>query len=213
MVDTVVKPLYSPPTPTAEGTGLDPANVPVRIRGRRPHLRRYGPYKNRTGHWFYVDVTRHGRRSVPLHRDVMERYLGRKLEAEEVVHHKDGNKDNNAVSNLEVKDRRKHTSDHQAPAETVSITCAWCGSTAHKPARYIRHNQGKQKKRGPFCGKRCAGSWTRQEQLSSGRRNLRTPRTPMAEEQPQKLKSGGSTPPEGTTAHVANVAQRQDLKS
>jgi predicted DNA-binding protein YlxM (UPF0122 family) len=49
---------------------------------------------------------------VQEHRLVMEEQIGRHLESHEVVHHKDGNKLNNDASNLVIKSRAKHLSDH-----------------------------------------------------------------------------------------------------
>lgn len=46
------------------------------------------------------------------HRLVMERHLGRKLSRAETVHHRDGNKMNNELSNLEVIDAREHGRIH-----------------------------------------------------------------------------------------------------
>jgi HNH endonuclease len=46
------------------------------------------------------------------HRFVMERHLGRALSSEEVVHHIDGDKANNALENLEVLSRAAHTRLH-----------------------------------------------------------------------------------------------------
>lgn len=46
------------------------------------------------------------------HRFVMEKYLGRKLHSFEIVHHKDGNKLNNDISNLEVMGRADHNRTH-----------------------------------------------------------------------------------------------------
>ena len=43
-----------------------------------------------------------------LHRIVMEDFLGRKLSKNEDVHHKDGNKLNNDINNLEVIDKSEH---------------------------------------------------------------------------------------------------------
>lgn len=40
--------------------------------------------------------------TVPEHRLVMEKYLGRYLEEEEVVHHRDSNPGNNELSNLKL---------------------------------------------------------------------------------------------------------------
>ena len=51
--------------------------------------------------WLYV--SENGRRVARReHRVLMERHLGRKLEPWELVHHKDGNPQNNAIENLEL---------------------------------------------------------------------------------------------------------------
>ena len=47
-------------------------------------------------------VTVHAESCKHLHRTVAERMLGRKLKSGEVVHHIDGNKQNNAPGNLKV---------------------------------------------------------------------------------------------------------------
>ena len=52
--------------------------------------------------------------NVKVHRQVMEEYLGRRLKPSEVVHHKDGNKLNNDISNLEVMSRGDHSKLHRA---------------------------------------------------------------------------------------------------
>lgn len=52
------------------------------------------------------------KRYIYLHRAVMEKELGRYLKPEEQVDHKDGNKKNNDISNLELKKRGPHQRDH-----------------------------------------------------------------------------------------------------
>lgn len=46
---------------------------------------------------------------IRMHRLVMERHLGRKLLPTEDVHHKDGDKTNNSISNLEIVKHGDHT--------------------------------------------------------------------------------------------------------
>lgn len=54
------------------------------------------------------------RRRIRQHRWVMEKHLGRRLQHWEHVHHKDGNRLNNDISNLEVLDHVEHALMHNA---------------------------------------------------------------------------------------------------
>ena len=51
-------------------------------------------------------------KQIMLHRYVMECYLGRKLKHHEIIHHKDGDKLNNNISNLEILTRKEHLKKH-----------------------------------------------------------------------------------------------------
>lgn len=66
--------------------------------------------------WVYI--TQDGKRTARReHRLVMEQYLGRRLEPEELVHHKNGVLDDNRVENLELSTFSEHTTEHHTGSE------------------------------------------------------------------------------------------------
>lgn len=62
--------------------------------------------------WNGYRLTSVNGKQVRAHRRVMEQHLGRRLEADECVHHIDGDRTNNVLSNLCVMKRRDHASHH-----------------------------------------------------------------------------------------------------
>lgn len=64
-------------------------------------------------------------KAILEHRYVMEQHLGRPLKSSELVHHRDGNKLNNDLSNLELTDRSAHPKQH----------CEMFRSETHKQCR------------------------------------------------------------------------------
>ncbi len=61
----------------------------------------------------YIFLYQSSRKYKAEHRLVMEQHLGRELSSDEIVHHKDGDKTNNDISNLEIVTRSEHINIHR----------------------------------------------------------------------------------------------------
>jgi hypothetical protein len=89
------------------------------------------------------------------HRYVMEQHLGRALTSEEVVHHLDGNKDNNHITNLIVLSKIDHGKLHRwmdskiivdkPETQPIIVECAHC------KAKFKRLNKDSK-----YCSNECA---------------------------------------------------------
>ena len=102
---------------------------------------------------------------IHVHRIVMEQKIGRLLAPNEVVHHKDHNKLNNSIDNLELLTKSEHAKEHakERPAKIAILVCPECKKDFRKAVRNI----GWAKLN--FCGHSCKGKYYRRLQP----RNLR----------------------------------------
>jgi len=82
-------------------------------------------------------------KQVHEHRFVLEQHLQRKLTPFEVVHHKDGNKLNNALSNLEVfSSQSDHVQEHRHTfSSAIERQCSKCREIQPVSAFYLRNDR------------------------------------------------------------------------
>ena len=123
-------------------------------------------YKQKDGRRFIVykgsDNKYH---SKSYARYLMEQYLGRELTDREEVHHKDHNKTNDVIENLEVKDKTVHRKEHFKKATTIEH-CYICKKEIVVDSRR-RANHYRSKNKNPdkwFCSKHCSGIFGQKEQ-------------------------------------------------
>lgn len=100
---------------------------------------------------------------VPYARYLMEQYLGRKLREDEEVHHKDHDKTNDVIENLEVINSTVHRKHHNPLKYKDTIEqCYVCGKSFTFTAKQ-HSNKYKERKRKPdtvdkyFCSRKCSG--------------------------------------------------------
>lgn len=68
-----------------------------------------------------------GGRTVQVHRMVMEGMLGRPLQRDEIVHHRNGDRHDNRPENLELMTARQHSAHHNQK-HPLTKPCAVCGT-------------------------------------------------------------------------------------
>lgn len=90
----------------------------------------------------------------PLHRVLMENHIGRLLRDDEDVHHKDENKSNDDIGNLELLGHSDHAKLHNPEADDVPCTCP-CGKVFFLKPHLLRQRK-ERAKTAVCCSRSCA---------------------------------------------------------
>lgn len=96
-----------------------------------------------------------------MHRVVVENSLGRLLLKKEVIHHKDEDRTNNELSNLEIMTQSEHARHHALERAPASILCVCdCGSDFWVKPCVFRRRMLASKTGRLFCSRQCAYIFT-----------------------------------------------------
>ncbi len=93
---------------------------------------------------------------VLMHRVVMENHLNRLLDKDEIIHHKDENKKNNDISNLEITDIASHARLHNYKGRKFKAKCSYCEEWFECPCNQRPEIKGQKLK---FCSRSCNGKY------------------------------------------------------
>lgn len=95
----------------------------------------------------------------------MENYIGRLLTPDEVVHHKDHNKKNNDISNLELLTVEEHNRLHhnEMTCTYLILKCPQCGKIFNMRQSKVACVHGYARCR--CCSRQCNGRFSRRIQL------------------------------------------------
>jgi hypothetical protein len=146
--------LFGPRTCTGRSRSCATASLTARRRLINRVLEWSAARRKKARLKWYVHCRLEGR-SVLLHRLIMSLWLGRRLRTLEHVHHRDGDRHNNALENLELLSARAHAILTRCKYPLVQF-CALCD----KP--FLGTRKGSQ--RPHYCSRRCGArarqGWT-----------------------------------------------------
>lgn len=95
-------------------------------------------------------------------RYLMEHHLDKILPTNVHVHHKDGVRDNDVITNLELITKEEHKRNHNLHLKSQEFVCPVCGAKfaldGTRLSQVLYQNRKYPNRKGPFCSKSCANS-------------------------------------------------------
>lgn len=121
----------------------------------------FGPYVSKEGRAYFVLVYKgenRNRKTILRARAVMEVSLGRLLQPTETVDHKNRNKLDDTVDNLQIMTKKENSAKSAVRRVETQVFCINCGR-AFTPSTRQKSKAKSITGAGPFCGRKCTGQY------------------------------------------------------
>jgi endogenous inhibitor of DNA gyrase (YacG/DUF329 family) len=120
----------------------------------------YGPYKRVDGRKHVcIIMTDRTRVVVSYPKWLMEQHLGRLLDINETVDHKDCDFTNDSIDNLQILDRSTHSKLDAKRILPIKVICVWCEAEFMAVMNGSRDRKDHIDIAGPFCSRKCSGEY------------------------------------------------------
>ena len=105
------------------------------------------------------------------HRVVVENSIKRLLRSNEIVHHKNGNKKDNRIENLEIMSASDHARIHHSGKKVCEVKCPECGVLFCTDFRST--HLGKKSSSSTSCSSKCRGRFSHKLKLKDKDENVK----------------------------------------
>jgi len=131
----------------------------------RPGVILYGPYLRSDGRKhviiYWPDATKQHkdwqRKTISYPKWLMEQHLGRILQDNETVDHKNRDFRDDRLDNLQVLTKSEHFAADAVRLAPQTVSCVWCKVNFTIQGRLA--DRCRNGKAGPFCSRRCSGQY------------------------------------------------------
>lgn len=126
----------------------------------------FGPYRKQDGRQIVIIKNDDGTsRTVSYPKFLMEQHLGKVLDPNtQTIDHKNFDFNDNRIENLQILPRAEHSEGDTRRVKLIKLKCQMCDKDFERSPRLMR-DKSKRNVGGWFCGRSCAGKYSRQRQL------------------------------------------------
>jgi hypothetical protein len=125
----------------------------------------FGPYRKQDGRQIVIIKKDDGtNKTMSYPKFLLQEHLQRTLGDDETIDHKNFDFNDNRIENLQILPRAEHSEGDTRRVKLIKLKCQMCDKDFERSPRLMR-DKSKRNVGGWFCGRSCAGKYSRQRQL------------------------------------------------